>query len=88
MSSTNKNIRKKRTQYVEKMKRNFHQHFEAGMKISEIASKYNVDVSYTYKLLEDIAKNNNVPREYYLERDSSTHVGNMTSNSSFNHYTQ
>lgn len=87
MSSTNKNSRKKRTQYVDEMEKNFHQHFEAGMKISEIANKYNVDVSYTYRLLEEIGKNNNVPREYYLERDSSTHISSGTGNASFTHYT-
>ena len=80
--------RKKRTQRVDEFKNNFHSLFESGMKISQISSEYDVDVSYAYKLLEEIANQNGVTRNYYLEQE---HVHNNNSSdcdrkNSYTHY--
>ena len=84
---SNKPRGKTQTKCVEKLVRNFHTDFEAGLTITQIADKYYVTKSYIYKLLEKIAKQNGVKREYYLEREHATHTSSeYDRNTGFTHY--
>lgn len=65
--------RKTQTQSVEFMINNFHGDFESGLSIQQISEKYDIDKSYIYKLLDQIATNNGVTREYYLVHPQKSH---------------
>lgn len=73
---------------VEELIKNFHEDFESGLSIPEIADKYKIDKSYIYRLLEKIATLNGVDRSYYLKKEHSTHNITMKydHNNSYNHY--
>lgn len=52
---------------------NFMQHFQEGYNAQEIALKYNVSIWSMYKLLDGIAKANNVTRDSPLQRPHAQH---------------
>jgi len=67
------------TQRVKQLKANFIEYHENGYSIPEIANLFQVDVSHTYKLLQEIADANNCDRESLLEKPFSTRAHSFAS---------
>lgn len=74
--TTKNSTRKKQTpsESVKLLVEEFHSKWEAGLTISEISKLYGVEISTTYKKLEEIAKANGVAREYYLVKNQKKHA--------------
>lgn len=53
--------------------RNFKADFDSGMTIDQIARKYGISPRHTRKLLDEIAKQEGVDREYFLRRPHKKH---------------
>lgn len=73
---------------VKKMMENFHNDFNNGLNINEIAEKYKIDKSTIYKKLDVIAESNGVTRDYYIKHPQKAHsIPAHDTNNSYKHYT-
>lgn len=86
-----KKAKKTQTQSVKMLRQNFHKMFVEGHSIREISDKYSVDISYVYKMLGEIAKENEVERDFYLRQHLKSHNNSHCSydcKNAFTHYNE
>lgn len=79
---------KKGSMSVDRMMKYFHNDFNNGLEINEIAKKYKINKSTVYKKLEKIAKTNGVSRDYYIRNPQMSHkIPAHDTKNSYEHYT-